>query len=204
MCNITLVYKDKKKTTTIDNITFKDIMTFLCSFKTTVEKSMESMENKIVTSKESMEQKIKAMNMKIDGRLDALDIEVKRMNDKVDTVDVNNDKAFMRMDSRLLALEKEMAISSKLRRRSEELREREKLLRDQPDGRFQPWTSGQRCENDVNGNQREENFQWDGKLGKLKSEKQKETNPGQPTASLCSSWAQEMELELQRTAKEAG
>ena len=76
------------------DITPLDLMKFLETFKT-------SMEEKIEKAKETLE-------VKIDSRLNTLDKEIDKINAKMDT----NDDINKRMDNRLLALEKEMKITS--------------------------------------------------------------------------------------------
>ena len=95
---------------TTKNITPNDLMVFLEGFKV-------SMENKIEKAKETIEDKI-------DGRLSNIDKEIERINSKMDT----NDEVNKRMDRRLLDLEKEMYKSSRLNKRSEELRLKEREL----------------------------------------------------------------------------
>ena len=128
--------------------------------------------------KETMTEDIRSskevLEKKIDGRLNDIDCEIKKINDKIDTTDEKASACSKRMDSRLNQLEKEMARYGRIQRRNEELRNWGKNLDDQPAGRVLP------KEKDS--------------LDKATEDKQKEQTP------FRSSWAQELEQELQGAA----
>ena len=73
----------------MDNTTSGEILSFLQTFK-------ESMEKKMVETKVEIE----ATNRKLDGRLNNIEEEVRKVNDKI----VSSDEISNRMDARLLYL----------------------------------------------------------------------------------------------------
>ena len=144
-------------------------MTFLKGFK-------ETMAADIQSSKEVLEKKI-------DGRLNDIDCEIKKINDKIYTTDEKASACSKRMDSRLNALEKEMARYGKIQRRNEELRNWGKNLDIQPAGRVM---SKEKDSSD--------------KPTKVIEDKQKEQTVSSQCTPFRSSWAQELEQELQGAA----
>ena len=97
----------------MDNTTSGEILSFLQTFKESIEKKM--VETKV---------EIEATNRKLDGRLNNIEDEVRKVNDKI----VNSDEISARMDTRLSVLETEMKNSMRIRRRSDELRSQQEVL----------------------------------------------------------------------------
>ena len=112
-------------------------------------------------------------------RLDKIDIEMENVNNKIDSNEVVN----KRMDMRLSKLEEEMRRSEMIRKRSQDLRNQEKLITSQEE----------EMKNKTAGNPRkpiEENDPIEELQRKLRS-------------SFRSDWAQEMEENLNEAAREA-
>ena len=126
----------------------------------------------------SMEEKIQnskeTLEKKIDKRIDDIDEGMEKLNTKIDKTDAKTDGFIVRMNARMSALEKEMAKSQRLKRQSDELR---KNLMIQPVGTetSKPATS------DKADNTRQE--------------------PIIQPSTFRSSWAQELQDELQNSAE---
>ena len=154
-------------------VTPKDLITFLHTFK-------ESMEIKIEKTREGIEEKMENTNKKIDGKLKEIDEEVKKINLKMNETEEKNEEVNAKMERRLTALELEMEKSSAIRRKSTELRMKEKQLRNtvSPPAQkeTQPIAPARRI---------------------IQLEEQKEIAS---QGTFRSSWAQEMKMELQNAA----
>ena len=95
------------------NLTTNDLMKFLEDFQ-------KNMENKIADTKSSID----STNTIIEKRLDNIDEEIMKTNNKMD----ENEELTRRMDRRLTDLENEMRRSTALSKRSNKLKDIEKLL----------------------------------------------------------------------------
>ena len=184
--------EDMMEDKTTKNITPNDLMVFLESFKV-------SMESKIEDAKGTIEDKI-------DGRLNNIDKEIENINSKIDT----NDEVNKRMDRRLMVLEQEMRKSSQLNRRSEELRTKERELACQPVGRCQDKSSTKRsvdtnklvCVSDKPEVVRKLNNDCCPASGNPKDMAGDKEDRGRlSSGSFRSSWAMEMERDLQLQAE---
>ena len=106
-------------------VTSGDLLTFLKQFKNTMEIKIETMETKIDDTKVSMEQKIEATNKKIDDRMNKVEDDLATVNDKMG----RHEELSKRMETRLDALELEMGRGELIRRRSLELKDKERKMK---------------------------------------------------------------------------
>ena len=145
-------------------VTSGDLMVFLEGFKS-------SMEAKIEHAKETIEDKI-------DGRLNNIDAEIRKINGRMtDTDEVNR-----RMDTRLMALEREMEKATDIRRRSSELRRKEQNL-------------GAKNQETLRQKPKDKVIQKDPSIQIVNNE-----NTEIATGPFRSTWARTMERELQQAA----
>ena len=135
---------------------------------------------------ENTNKNIELTNKKIDRRLDTIDDEVKLINKRFDDNDAKQEDQSRRMDQRLKTLEEEMLKSTLINKRSNELRQAERELKTQ---------------------------ERSGKLDKLTSNHRQPTTTRsdevtdmilkEPAGTFRSSWAQNLQKELENAAKVA-
>ena len=171
--------------TTEQNFSSGQLMNFLENFQKTMENKMEDTRKSIETT-----------NQKIDGRLEEIDKEVKNLNIRMDV----NEESNQEMNKRMATLEEEMKNSVKLRRRSEELRTKEKELI---------------CENEIAVNEkrkqiyleREKDKEKQELMNKEREEKKKKVDDvtkvilEEPAGTFRSSWARGIQQELEMASK---
>ena len=167
-----------------------------------LKKFQMNMELKMDDTKNSMEKKIESTNRKIDGRLDAIDTDIKNMNGKMK----ENEEVNRRMDARLHHLEVEMNKSVKLKRRREELREKEQNLESQPLGRTEGLDRKQKNQDGKS----EQVIQKEARGQPVRAERMRteENDVPEEVSQLSSTyrldWAQEMEKQLKEAAEGGG
>ena len=140
-----------------------------------LERFQKTMEVRLEDTKASID----TMNKKIDIRLNDLDDKVKVVMDKIDNNETKAEEVEKRMDRRLTNLEEEMKKSLLIRRRSEELRVLEKNMALQPAGSS------------------EDKDRRDNKTHTRTEDKKT------PEKSFRSTWAREIQQELEKAALEA-
>ena len=104
-------------TKTEDDFNARDVMKFLRNFQRNMDSKLEDTKKTIETT-----------NEKIDVRLNEIDTEVKKVNKKIEANEEMIEDVNRRMDQRLLVLEDLMKNSARIKRRSNELRDKEKNL----------------------------------------------------------------------------
>ena len=81
----------------MDQERHNQIMSFMTSFRTSVESNIKNVESKLLET-----------NQKLDAKMDEMGHKVKALTDKMEQNDLNNAEAQKRMDDRLVKLEREM------------------------------------------------------------------------------------------------
>ena len=84
----------------------KELMTFLQSFKDSMETKMEEAKHNMKDMEMKIETKIEATNRKIDGKLNEIGIEMKEVKEKIIENEEKGRDMEKRMDERLSLLEK--------------------------------------------------------------------------------------------------
>ena len=177
------------KMTTEQNFSSGQLMNFLENFQRKMEDKMEDTRKSIETT-----------NQKIDGRLDGIDKEVRNLNQRMDSNEETGQKMNKRMDERMAILENEMKNSIRLRRRSEELRVREKELSSESE------KAGNENRRDLR-QDKEEEKELQKKNDKDREEKRKKVDDvtktilEEPTGTFRSSWARGIQKELEMASK---
>ena len=131
----------------------------------------QKIETKIEHSKESMELKFEATNRKIVEILNNVDKQVESVNMKIDENDAKYKEVNKIMEDRMITLEKEMMKVNRNKKVYEELREKDRMLKVQPERRVDD-----------------------------KVKKTTEDILSEPVGTFRSSWAKGIQLELQKAA----
>ena len=112
-----------------EEISPKDLMVFLTSFRNSMEEKNEKIEDKIMKMDQKLDNRLNKMNEKIEHNID-------KINDKMDRTEAKNDEVAERMNRRMEKLKIEMKRSEKLRLKTVELRR--ESLQVQPAGKKPP------------------------------------------------------------------